>query len=1165
MAFKFKGSLSAVDASLKGGVIFDNEKLSDSKIMPKGKFTINEIDESTTDLASNTLVTNFGKQENIAGMFSFNTGDWKDTASAPVKLMMRVVNDVNDSDWVTIFDSSKTTVTWSSIAIAGQTKFTVPNLDFKKAIIYVNGVLQYPGLSYQTFGGTVTFNSKLSTGDTIYVVVGEDTTNTDNEEFTATATEDQTVIVLPFTKKTNFVFINGILQYPDSYTVSGSTITLGDKLYLNDDILVLGNETDLVSFTALASQNQTDFTLPGEFDDGLVYINGVLQYDNAYSVSGTTLSFISSLDENDNVFVTLNDPKFIDSVNASYTSTITDESNNKLNIPYFNFSELQVFINGVLQNPDSGAYILNGTEVTLSSPLQLGDDIHVIVYNSPVQNSNLVTKADLSSYATQEELDYLQNALKEEGITLHWNAHLPSIEVAFGLPRRSLAMWKPGSTGTTSKYWLNPVDGSVWTGVGTLGTTPSAPFYQINPNRDVISWTYTASTDNVQSILVPYNFGTINIFINGVLQSSEMGHYTVNGRYINLNGALNVGDNLIAYIGQLSLNSTPYVTQSTLNNYAQKTELSGYLTPSKLGEPTGYSLIGAIDSIETLRTIEPISKNQRVLVLSYYTGANVGGGEFYYDSTDTTSLDDGIITFITPNGNRWKRVINGLSLTCYDGGIIPSGGDDSIVLNSFFTKLAELYSSIGKIEMDMLGLKYLSTTGTSVVFDPTKIYLKNFNIKNTLINTTKKFAIVTVKPTLTFQSSVFNVKAQIDNLIISDSTRATGSPVSALLLTSDFNGSFSSVTFNNLVISSPYNGIVFGNHCYLVTFNGGSITSYNNLTDSVTAGLESSIVDMGENYRFNDVTFAGTQVFNWSTIGAEFNFYGVSCDFTRLGINKVSGFILNYIGGHIEYNNTYSNYFESSAVAYVNFSPSWVVSSGNVDYMFYDSSTTKNSLKVKIGILAWNGNTVSSMINTRLIKDECESIQGAMPPVRGDLNKFLVDGAFSQPTIVDGWYADAYVSRTSRLISDTTTLTLGTTSSSSGDVGCLVMTKSSTIGAGFPSGAHLILRVPKGTTPAHVKLKYSSNSNFNIDINVRLVTVISTDSNGVPTFGNRIITSTSTGLSSTANESQYISGTGLFVDSSYIPYEYIQVSISMFAAPAGSILRIYDVLINKIG
>lgn len=616
MAFKFKGSLSAVDASLKGGVIFDNEKLSDSKIMPKGKFTINEIDESTTDLAGNTLVTNFGKQENIAGMFSFNTGDWKDTDSAPVKLMMRVVNDVNDSDWVTIFDSSKTTVTWSSIATAGQTQFTVPNLDFKKAIIYVNGVLQYPGLSYQTFGGTITFNSKLSTGDTIYVVVGEDTTNTDNEEFTATATEDQTVIVLPFTKKTNFVFINGILQYPDSYTVSGSTITLGDKLYLNDDILVLGNETDLVSFTALASQDQTDFTLPGEFDDGLVYINGVLQYDNAYSVSGTTLSFISSLDENDNVFVTLNDPKFIDSVNASYTSTITDESNNKLNIPYFNFSELQVFINGVLQNPDSGAYILNGTEITLSSPLQLGDDIHVIVYNSPVQNSNLVTKADLTSYATAEELQELKNSLKNEGINLKWQPHLPSIEVAFGLPRRSLKMWTVGSTSTVNQYWLYPVDGTVWTGTGTLGTVPDVPFYKLDSNKDVITWTYTATSDNVTRIFVPYNFGSITIFINGILQSVNLNHYTIDGQYVNLNGALQTGDNFIAILGKLVFNTNPYLTYDNAT--------SQFVSKSTLSSNVGTSIIGTPDGSDLQQTL-----NNKVdtTILSSTTGASLIGTE----------------------------------------------------------------------------------------------------------------------------------------------------------------------------------------------------------------------------------------------------------------------------------------------------------------------------------------------------------------------------------------------------------------------------------------------------------------------------------------------------------------------------------------------------------
>lgn len=701
MAFKFKGSLSAVDASLKGGVIFDNEKLSDSKIMPKGKFTINEIDESTTDLAGNTLVTNFGKQENVAGMFSFNTGDWKDTDSAPVKLMMRVVNDVNDSDWVTIFDSSKTTVTWSSIATAGQTKFTVPNLDFKKAIIYINGVLQYPGLSYQTFGGTVTFSDKLSLGDQIYIIVGEDTESTKNSEFISTATSGQTVITLETEKTNNFVYINGVLQYPTSYSITGSTITLSSELYLNDNILVLSNDTAMNTFSASSVQDQKDFTLTDTFDSGMVFVNGILQYDNSYSITGNTLSFITGLNLNDEVFVFLNDPKFIDSVNTTYTSTVDDVQNSdKINIPYFHFSELQVFINGILQNPDSGAYTLNGTEVTLSSPLQVLDDIHVIVYNSPVQSDNLVTRADLASYASADELQALKTALLNEGINLKWQPHLPTIEVAFGLPRRSLKIWESGSTSNTNNYWLYPVDGTVWAGVGTLGTVPSSPFYKLDSNKDVITWTYTAVSDNVNRIFVPYNFGSINIFINGVLQSIELGHYTYSGQYITLNGSLNTGDNLIAVLGKLVFNTNPYVIKEELTNYVLKTKLSSSTGADSIGTSSGNtveyelqkindSIIKEFNCIEDLLLYEG-SENERVYVKGYYRDTDVGGGYFYFNN-EMKNKNNNVTIF-----DGWIRIVIDKTLSTHDVGLIPNDNSNATArLQQLVNALDDDYTLIG--------------------------------------------------------------------------------------------------------------------------------------------------------------------------------------------------------------------------------------------------------------------------------------------------------------------------------------------------------------------------------------------------------------------------------------------------------------------------------------
>lgn len=596
--------------------------------------------------------------------------------------------------------------------------------------------------------------------------------------------------------------------------------------------------------------------------------------------------------------------------------------------------------------------------------------------------------------------------------------------------------------------------------------------------------------------------------------------------------------------------------------------LSSTAGASNVGTESGLTVqttLNGVLGLTNLRKLEPTKDQQSVKVVNMYSGGMGKRSEFFFDSSDKTTKDDGVVTIVTEGGNRWKRVLYGLNLNCLDCDIYPSGSDDVDMLNTFFTTLSSYRTGLGRIEIDMLGLNFLSSSGKTITIDPNKIKLKNFTISNTLYTSTVAFPIVTVSPSLSFQNGIGNVQGDIDNLKIYDATRQTQSPVTALLLTSPLNGAFSSVVFNNLVITSPKNGIAFGNHCYLVKFNGGSITSYNNITDSVTAGLETSISDTGENFQFNGTIFGGTQVFNWSTIGAEFNFYSVSCDFTKLGFNSVSGFVLNYIGGHVEFNNSYDKYFETTKIAYINFKPSWVVSAGTVGYFFYDSSSDLNGLKVHSDVLYWSGNTVNSMTNTRLLTDKMNSIEGLCPPVRGDLNKYLADGLFAESTIVDAWYADANSTRTSRLVSDTTTLTRGTVTNSAGNtVGCLTMTKSSSVGSGYPSGAHLIIRVPKGTTPPHVKFKYTASADTKLTVVNRLVSVISIDANGAPVYGKRVMVQGGKDLTPSTTEQSYVSSTGLYVSQDYLCYDYYQLSLSMFSASAGAVVNIYDVLINKI-
>ncbi|KMI19051.1 hypothetical protein [Klebsiella pneumoniae] len=594
----------------------------------------------------------------------------------------------------------------------------------------------------------------------------------------------------------------------------------------------------------------------------------------------------------------------------------------------------------------------------------------------------------------------------------------------------------------------------------------------------------------------------------------------------------------------------------------------------EIGAADGQKYIGRCADVSALRAIEPTQSIQLIRTVSYSTGLAPdmprGGSDYEYDPDDTTTADDGILTIVTSDGARWKKILNDLSLTCADAGVFPSGDDDTDALNALFTVVASFWWTRGRFRLDMMGLKFRSSKGNTVEFDPNRIELVDFTIENTLYETTTAFAIVRCRPTIPFQSGVEFVKGNVERLRIKDATRRTNSPVTALHLTSDVNGAFSSVIFNELNISSPKYGIAFGNHCYLVTFNGGSCTADKDLVTSIKAGLESSLTDMGENYLFNGYGFHGGKALEWSDVGAEFNFVSCKFDFVMLGSNTASGTVVNVDGGHVEFNNSYARWFETTKPAHVRFYPAWLVCDGTnatTDHLFYDDTGT-SMLNVDSNVAYWSGTAVKSMINTRLLSDKSNSLQGLQPAVRGDLNKYLVDGTFTRSTLVDRWYADMNASRTDRLTSDTTTLTRGTTTDAAGNtVGCLSIVKKSTVGQGFPSGAQLVVKVPRGTTPAHIKFKYKATTEgVPVVITARLVTVLTFDSNGIPVFGDRVITSAATTVTAGTTAAEYRSSTGLNVVQDYMTYDYVQLSISLFnVLTGGAEVKIYDVLINKIG
>lgn len=76
-----------------------------------------------------------------------------------------------------------------------------------------------------------------------------------------------------------------------------------------------------------------------------------------------------------------------------------------------------------------------------------------------------------------------------------------------------------------------------------------------------------------------------------------------------------------------------------------------------LAGPDGYKYVGRCPTVAALRALEPTVTNQLVSVIAYRTGSSVGGGFYQYDSTDTTTVDNGMTCIVTAGGKRYKPVL----------------------------------------------------------------------------------------------------------------------------------------------------------------------------------------------------------------------------------------------------------------------------------------------------------------------------------------------------------------------------------------------------------------------------------------------------------------------------------------------------------------------------
>lgn len=185
---------------------------------------------------------------------------------------------------------------FGNIAVSGQTTVAADSTNDTLTLVGQNGVT----ITTNAGSDTVTID-----GHTSYAPFNTDL-------FTANGTDTTFVLSsTPSSEDNLIVFVEGVYQNKNSFSLSGSTLTISPAVP-NTQEIVVHQIGDVVSGVGLLRNNfagdgsTTDFTLsqdPLHEDNLFIYSDGVYQEKGEFSVSGTTLSFTSAPANGDSIEV----------------------------------------------------------------------------------------------------------------------------------------------------------------------------------------------------------------------------------------------------------------------------------------------------------------------------------------------------------------------------------------------------------------------------------------------------------------------------------------------------------------------------------------------------------------------------------------------------------------------------------------------------------------------------------------------------------------------------------------------------------------------------------------------------------------------------------------------------------------------------------------------
>jgi len=201
------------------------------------------------------------------------------------------------TDTLTITNSATGDNAFGNVAVSGQTTVAADSTNDTLTLVGQNGV----AITTDASTDTVTIDGRTS-----YSPFTTDLFTTANA-----TTVDFVLSVTPSSEDNLIVFVEGVYQNKNSYSLTSNTLTLSGAPGSGEEVVV-HIVSDLISGQSLVRNNftgvlnQTDFTLtlaPMNANNTFVYMDGVYQEKSEYTVSGTTLSFTTAPAAGDSIEV----------------------------------------------------------------------------------------------------------------------------------------------------------------------------------------------------------------------------------------------------------------------------------------------------------------------------------------------------------------------------------------------------------------------------------------------------------------------------------------------------------------------------------------------------------------------------------------------------------------------------------------------------------------------------------------------------------------------------------------------------------------------------------------------------------------------------------------------------------------------------------------------